>query len=71
MLDFDFRLSYFQGPLPSLHLCGYNIPQKAVSEGPPLTTVILTCQAIEPEAHADNAQVTVQSLQVIESITHV
>lgn len=57
-----------------MHLYGCNIPQRAVSDGAPLTVVTSTCQAIEPEADVDNAQVnrsTLQSLQAIDFITQV
>lgn len=57
-----------------MHLYGCSIPQRAVSDGAPLTVVTSTCQAIEPEADVDNAQVNrsaLQSLQAIDSITQV
>lgn len=57
-----------------MHLYGSNIPQRAVSEGAPLTAVTSTCQIIEPEADVDNTQVnrsTAQSLQAADSITQV
>lgn len=57
-----------------MHLYGYNIPQRAVSDRAPLTVVTSTCQVIEPEADVDNTQVsrsTAQSLQAADSITQV
>lgn len=57
-----------------MRLCWYNIPQRAVSDGAPLTVVTSTCHSIEPESDVDNTQVNrslLQSLQAIDFITQV
>ena len=57
-----------------MHVYGCNIPQRGVSDRAPLTALTSTCQAIEPEAELDNAQVNgskLQSLEAIDFITQV
>lgn len=57
-----------------MRLCWCNIPQRAVSDGAPLTVVTSTCHSIEPESDVDNTQVnrsSLQSLQAIDFITQV